>query len=135
MPSRLDEWAVLQGLIRPSAPCKNGDNQTGMALHQTISIHPDAPAKPAWGEHCNGCGVCCAAEPCPVGVLVSGRRWGACRALEWHAAGQRYVCGMVNRPERYLGVDRPWLNRAASALTRRLISAGSGCDSDAQTTD
>ncbi len=104
-----------------------------MQRHQTIVIHPEAPDKPAWGEGCNGCGVCCAAEPCPMGVLVSGRRQGACRALQWHAAERRYLCGMLSTPERYLGVNHRWLNTLVSAVTRRLISAGSGCDSDAQT--
>lgn len=106
-----------------------------MNLHQTIPIHPDAPDKPAWGSLCNGCGVCCAAEPCPVGVLVTGRRKGVCRALDWQDADRRYVCGMVTAPGRYLGVDHRWLNAAVSAMTRRLISAGSGCDSDAESVD
>lgn len=106
-----------------------------MTPHQTIPIHVDAPDKPDWGAACNGCGVCCAAEPCPVGVLVSGRRVGACRALEWRDPERRYVCGMVSAPARYLGVDHPWLSAVASAMTRRLISADSGCDSDAQAVD
>jgi hypothetical protein len=25
-----------------------------------LALHRDAPAKPAQGETCNGCGVCCA---------------------------------------------------------------------------
>ena len=45
---------------------------------QVIRLHPAAPAKPPETAPCNGCGVCCAAEPCPIGVLVSGRRTGAC---------------------------------------------------------
>lgn len=106
-----------------------------MPTHQTIPIHPDAPDKPAWGSTCNGCGMCCAAEPCPVGVLVTGRRRGACRALEWQDADRRYVCGMVGAPGRYLGLDHRWLNAVVSAMTRRLISAGSGCDSDAESVD
>ncbi len=104
-----------------------------MTHRQTIRIHAQAPAKPAWGAACNGCGVCCAAEPCPIGVLVSGRRSGSCQALEWRDAEQRYACGVVSAPERYLGAGR--LGRALSALARRMISAGSGCDSDAQLGD
>ena len=106
-----------------------------MPAHQTIPIHPEAPAKPAWGDRCNGCGTCCAAEPCPVGVLVSGRRQGACKALEWRDADHRYVCGMVDAPGLYLGINHRWLNAALSTMTRRLISAGSGCDSDAEPLD
>ena len=106
-----------------------------MTHRQTIRIHASAPAKPAWGAACNGCGVCCAAEPCPIGVLVSGRRSGSCKALEWRDAEQRYVCGVVSEPDRYLGVGSDRLGRALSALARRMISAGSGCDSDAQLSD
>lgn len=125
----------MQPFISASAWRKNGDNRIRMATHQTITIHPDAPDKPAWGARCNGCGVCCAAEPCPVGVLVTGRRKGACRALEWQDADGRYVCGMVSTPGRYLALEHRWLNAAVSAMTRRLISAGSGCDSDAESDD
>lgn len=89
---------------------------------QIIHIHADAPLKPELGAACNGCGVCCLAEPCPVGMLVSLRRRGACRVLRWNDAARRYHCGL-------LGSSPPtWFGRIA----RRLISAGSGCDSDAE---
>lgn len=106
-----------------------------MTRPQTIRIHAAAPPKPVWGATCNGCGVCCAAEPCPIGVLVSGRRSGSCKALEWRDAEQRYVCGVVSAPERYLGVGSGRIGQALSALARRMISAGTGCDSDAQISD
>lgn len=93
-----------------------------------ILIHPAAPPKPAVGAACNGCGVCCEAEPCPIGVLVSGRLKGACAALVWHEAGALYRCAMVSDPARVLR----WLPAAAapalSRLARRWISAASGCD-------
>jgi hypothetical protein len=90
-----------------------------------ILLQADAPPKPAVGAPCNGCGICCAAEPCPLGVLVSRRRRGACAALQWHAAERRYRCGVVIDPRRHL----PWMPAAwASRLARRWISAASGCD-------
>ena len=96
---------------------------------QVIRLHPDAPSKPAEGRPCNGCGVCCAAEPCPIGVLVSGRRTGACAALDWRAEAGLYRCGLVAAPRDIL----PWLPAALapllSRLARRWISAASGCDS------
>lgn len=99
-------------------------------LPELIPIHPLAPPKPAPGQPCNGCGVCCLAEPCPVGMMVSGRRSGACAALEWHDAEGRYRCGMVARPEAHL----PGWTRPAAPLVRRLalrmIAAGIGCDCD-----
>jgi predicted molibdopterin-dependent oxidoreductase YjgC len=86
-----------------------------------IRIHAQAPAKPSMGGTCNGCGVCCLSEPCPVGVLVSQRRRGACAALRWNEAGLRYRCGLIDEA-------RPW----RSTFVRRWIAAGRGCDSDAQ---
>jgi len=80
-----------------------------------------APPKPALGAACNGCGVCCASEPCPVGRILSLRRNGACRALRWSEAEARYRCG--------------WLDARGWNWTRRLaarwIAAGNGCDSSA----
>jgi hypothetical protein len=96
---------------------------------QVIRIHPAAPPKPPVAAACNGCGVCCAAEPCPIGVLVSGRRSGACAALLWNDDAGLYRCGLIAVP----GSVLPWLPAmlapAASRLARRWISAASGCDS------
>jgi hypothetical protein len=69
---------------------------------QTISLHQQAPDKPAYGEKCNGCGVCCAAEPCPVAHLLLWQFSGACKALQWKEDKQRYQCGMVVDPGKYL---------------------------------
>ncbi len=91
---------------------------------QIIRIHADAPLKPALGETCTGCGVCCLAEPCPAGMLVSWRRRGACRALRWSGAERRYRCGLMQDTA---GRHTPWARWA-----RRLIAAGAGCDSDAE---
>ena len=56
---------------------------------QVVHWHPEAPPKPPEGAPCNGCGLCCLAEPCPLGMLVSRRRTGACVALRWSAADGR----------------------------------------------
>ncbi len=95
-----------------------------------IAIHPAAPGKPALGAPCNGCGVCCAAEPCPVSHLLLGHRTGACPALQWRATESRYFCGMVAAPASYLR----WLPQRWSAFCgrrfARWIATGIGCDSD-----
>ena len=92
-----------------------------------IHLHPRAPPKPEMAQPCNGCGVCCAAQPCPLGMWLSRRRSGACAALQWSPPQQRYLCGALNEPERWL----PWLpRRLAAALARRWIAAARGCDSD-----
>jgi hypothetical protein len=94
-----------------------GQDRAAMPSTTTIRIRPQAPDKPALGQACNGCGVCCMAEPCPLGALISLRRRGACKALRWDEG--RYRCGAARWPG-LLG-----------ALARRWIAAGRGCDSDA----
>jgi hypothetical protein len=95
--------------------------------HRVIHIHAQAPPKPAEGQACNGCGVCCAVAPCPLGIWVS-RRWrGACAALSWNDAQARYRCGVVAEPARWL----PWLPEGlARRWALRWIAAATGCDSD-----
>ena len=97
---------------------------------QIIRLHPAAPAKPAESAPCNGCGVCCAAEPCPVGALVSRSLSGACKALLWNDDDGCYRCGLVGAPL----VVLPHLPRVLAPLVSRLalrwISAASGCDSN-----
>jgi hypothetical protein len=103
----------------------------------TIFVEPHAPTKPAFGAACNGCGVCCIAAPCPLGMVLSRRRRGACSALRWDAALQCYRCGALAAPQDVLaGVlpllpqrFRPWMARALRTLAYRWIAAGSGCDS------
>ena len=92
------------------------------ALERVIQIHPDAPPKPALGQPCNGCGVCCLAEPCPLGVLLSRRTTGSCVAVNWQ--GSRYVCGALAKNPHGL---RGW-------LMRRWIAAGIGCDCSMEVT-
>jgi len=96
----------------------------------TIHIHPAAPPKPALGAPCNGCGQCCLVEPCPLGMVVSGKRSGACSALRWSDAAGRYVCGLVADPAGVLGRRWRWAAPAVARLARRWIAAGSGCDAE-----
>ena len=102
-----------------------------------IHIHPLAPAKVAVGAPCTGCGVCCVFAPCPLGMVLSGRRNGACDALRWNAALLQYRCGAIVAPQHVLAQALPrglrWLAPALAPVLRRLgsrwIAAGTGCDS------
>jgi len=110
---------------------------------RTIHIHPAAPPKPQVGAVCNGCGVCCLAEPCPVGVLISRRREGACAAVRWDENTLRYRCGAVLEPYEVWRSSLPgavqWLRWPLGWLLKRLglrwIAAGSGCDSSLEVPD
>jgi hypothetical protein len=99
-----------------------------------IWLQQAAAAKPAVGEPCNGCGVCCATEPCPVAMVFLMQRKGSCRALEWDHTGRLYRCGMLQRPAHYLR----WLpTRWQSWFARRVarwIAAGTACDADSDVT-
>jgi hypothetical protein len=98
--------------------------------HLVIRLHPAAPSKPLESAPCNGCGVCCAVEPCPIGALVSRSRSGACKALLWNPDESRYRCGLVGSPQVVLPRLPGRLAPLVSRLARRWISAASGCDSD-----
>jgi hypothetical protein len=88
---------------------------------RVIHLHVRAPAKPAVGEPCNGCGLCCAAEPCPLGMVIGRRRQGACPALRWDPAGSRYRCGLL--------ADATRAGPLRARIVSRWIAAGKGCDS------
>lgn len=92
-----------------------------------IYLHALAPAKPPTGMPCNGCGICCATEPCPLGMWLSRRRRGACAALRWSPADRRYLCGALMQPAEWFS----WLpERLARWLVKRWIAAGVACDAD-----
>jgi hypothetical protein len=96
--------------------------------HQVIHIHPDAPLKPTLGDACNGCGVCCLAEPCPLGQVISRKRSGACDALRWSDGDGLYRCGVLSDTEALLGLRWRWAAPLLRRLARRWIAAGVGCD-------
>ena len=99
-----------------------------MAQPQRIWLQRGAPAKPEPGAPCNGCGVCCAAAPCPLSHLLLQHRHGPCPALQWQAAEARYGCGLLLAPRHYLR----WLPATAEPLfhrlARRYLAIGHGCD-------
>lgn len=106
-----------------------------MSDRQIIHLQRAAPTKPAEGQPCNGCGVCCALETCPAARLRFMQATGPCPALEWSDEAGRYHCGLLGRPRHYLrclpafaeGIARRWLARA--------IAAGRGCDCSAEVQD
>lgn len=101
-------------------------------MSQIIHLHRAAPEKPREGEPCNGCGVCCASEPCPLGIVVSRKLKGACSALFWSEHERQYRCGLVSAPQQHLPRGLRWLSRFMRKLAYRYIAAGSGCDSSLQ---
>lgn len=97
-----------------------------------IALHAASPEKPKLGDPCNGCGVCCALETCPVARLVYLRKRGPCPALLWQTAQARYVCDLVRAPGNYLRWLPVALRGVAARLIARSIAAERGCDCDAE---
>jgi len=103
-----------------------------MRKEQIIHIHPQAPNKPPMGTPCNGCGVCCAAEPCPVSLALLWPHTAPCRALTWDQKANRYLCGMVSEPSHHLRWLPKKLDKVASRLFKRWIAADTLCDADVE---
>lgn len=72
-----------------------------------------------------------------MGMLLSGRRRGACVALQWDPVARRYRCAAVVAPMEVVKRVLPgWLHASCAAgaallswLAPRWIAAGTGCDS------
>lgn len=54
--------------------------------------HP-LPTKPFFGEKCNGCGLCCSAQLCPVIKLLMPKAQAPCPLLTFHDG--RTYCSLV----------------------------------------
>jgi hypothetical protein len=98
--------------------------------YQEIELHPKSPEKSSFGTPCNGCGVCCAASPCPVAVVFLFQIKGKCRALLWQDG--RYVCGMAVSPDLYVMLIPEKGRELCARFFASRIAAGSGCDSTAE---
>lgn len=108
------------------------------AIKRTIFIRAEAPSKPDAGAACNGCGVCCLAQPCPLGMLLSRRLTGPCAVLRWNTREQMYRCGAMTSAAALIRKSLPWaprpwrhlLGHELRRLAFRWVAAGSGCDCD-----
>ena len=79
------------------------------------------PTKPRYGAPCNGCGVCCQQELCPLGTTAFGAVPAPCPALHWVQG--RFWCGLALMEYEARRQDMTIVPRLADAL--RL---GQGCD-------
>ena len=90
--------------------------------------HAD-PAKPAYLQPCNGCGVCCALEPCAIArQYIPDLADGPCPALIHD--GSRYLCGMTQDPGLYMNLPNDWADPVIGHLFRAALGIGRGCDAE-----
>lgn len=87
--------------------------------------HEMVMRKPAHGQPCNGCGLCCMIARCDLGKQLFGDIRAPCPALTQTGA-HAYSCGIVDMlaAKRYASDDARELFDAA----RLLVRAGEGCD-------
>lgn len=83
------------------------------------------PRKPAEGEACNGCGLCCAVALCPLAVEFLDAAAAPCPAMEF--ADGRFWCGLARHPSRYLGTP-PFTDRLLAPMIHAELTIGGGCD-------
>lgn len=108
-----------------------------MKWHLIESVSLD---KPAFGSPCNGCGICCIAQVCDLGVGLGDDQ--NCKALFQRSNGS-FACGLVEDPYRFVPEEElsKWrcLDRmsegaageqALKNLYSEMLGAGRGCDSD-----
>lgn len=77
-----------------------------------------APERPEYGDPCNGCGACCAAERCHIAVRAIGAGPGPCPLMEFKDG--RFWCQVVLAEEQ-MGVI---------PVVRKSLGIGKGCVSE-----
>lgn len=98
-------------------------------MAETIHLPPKIDAKPRRGQPCNGCGWCCAMEPCELArEFISGPVTAPCPALERQDG--RFVCGMIRRPSHYMDLPNDWADQHLGGMFAEALGAGRGCDAD-----
>jgi len=88
--------------------------------------------KPAEGAPCNGCGLCCIAEPCGISLQLGATAGQSCPFLIYEEA--RFWCGVIKRPLAvlpHLGLTAEKAGALSEAAADALGGVGGGCDSDA----
>lgn len=95
----------------------------------------DPLPKPLYGLPCNGCGLCCILEQCPLSEAFFGQQ-PICPALEALPTGA-YACGIVRAPQEYLDLQAGFAHHAPAAREAFavMLGAGLGCDGVANDAD
>lgn len=104
------------------------DARLTRALRLREAMHGIAkgpPRKPSEGAPCNGCGLCCALQLCPIAIEFIEAAEAPCPAMEY--AGGRFWCGLARYPSRYFGTPAS-SDRLIRPMVQAELSIGEGCD-------
>lgn len=99
-----------------------------MANEQALADHLlsiGLPAKPAYGQPCNGCGMCCIAVQCPISIALFGDS-DVCPALT--EAGNALACGLMIDTGAYVPDMTRWGGKVLTEAFALMIGSGIGCD-------
>jgi hypothetical protein len=80
-------------------------------------VEMSLPNKPRYGEACNGCGLCCAIQLCPVAEIMFEGASAPCPALKMAPDGSRTYCQLV-AIEKEFGL---------APLVQKVLGIGNGC--------
>ena len=81
-------------------------------------------AKPPFRAPCNGCGVCCLAQLCPIAIDWLPGVTTPCPALETEDG--RFWCGLIRHPSKHLGI-RFNGDSILSPMIAKGVGLGQGC--------
>lgn len=97
-----------------------------------MASHERGPEKPRFGEPCNGCGYCCALQPCAIAQEYLGAEdVGPCPALVFDNEETRFRCGMVLSPTRFMFLPPdPEADLILGTMFAEMLAVGRGCDSE-----
>jgi len=85
--------------------------------------------KPAYGQPCNGCGMCCIAVQCIVSVALFGEQK-LCPALT--PAGDALACGLMIDTAAHVPDVTAWGGKTLTETFALMIGSGIGCDGQAE---
>ena len=89
---------------------------------------PEFLRKPREGAACNGCGLCCAAEPCGLGLELGAEDGKPCKFLEWDQG--RFWCGVVRDPAKATGNAYDPLEALVVSITLLSMLGDGTCDAE-----
>lgn len=95
------------------------------ARDRNLAVQAAMTLKPAFGQPCNGCGMCCIAEQCALSLALFNQQE-RCPALE--EVDGRLACGLVRSTADYVPDLPSWGGPALTEAFALMLGAGAGCD-------